>query len=194
MAIREKTLRNHGSNFIFLDITTTLEASINQLHKKGSPSNDTYLVTHTTTQYRAILFIELEHLIETVDDNIGQQPLWRLPIPQVNRIEPVDTQSSGIDILNWLAVHPGEIVLVTDDTAVVGVLSNPNRSDGVFGKLTASILHGPLADLTNDPRLEDFSQKISSPKCSNCHQENYPNFDTEQNVWFCPDCGENFDL
>jgi hypothetical protein len=130
MPIRDRTIRNHGEEYVILmDSHNTLGDAMARLRESNYPENDTFLVVpEPDGKYRVILFSELLGILGETWSDEQDQPLSHLEIPPVDRVVPRDTPEGGKSILDWVDTHPGSTLVVIDDQGFVCLFANANRS------------------------------------------------------------------
>jgi DNA-directed RNA polymerase subunit RPC12/RpoP len=190
MAIKKRTLEEHGAEYtILIDGTQTLTEAKKLFEEKKSPENDTYLVVALPNwQYHVILFSDLIKILLMMGPESRTQPLSKLPIPPASRVVPRDTTESGGEILDWVATHPQSTVVVTDAGKFTGLFVNPDRGgdSGLAGNLSFLQLYGKFIQLSEDPRLSVL--EVEPPTCPHCGQQNFYKFNTDRQVYICPNC------
>lgn len=189
MSIRRKTIEENNKQSVCMEGSKILTKAIQSFQNLNYAENDTYLVVSLADeQYNVILFSDLKEILKKLGPEGLTQPLCNLPFPPASRVVPTDTDESGGDILDWVAIHPQSPVVVTDAGKFAALFVNPNRSgdSGLADNLSLLGLHGELVQLSEDPRA-DYIPKVQPPICPHCHQANYYGINDAMQ-FFCTNC------
>jgi len=185
MPIRKKTIKEYGENFIVMKSTAAIKEAFQSLRAQNYQVNKTYLIfSQPSRSYQVALFSNLQNMVQ--ETGLDQEtPLDALPIPPASRVEPTNTQEGGAVIVDWVAMHPQSTLVVVEGNQVVGLMANPNRSEGgVFGWLSFfSGLHGETIPLKDEVRL-----KYGKQQCPSCGQIDFPRFDPARKEQVCRHC------
>lgn len=189
MPIRERTIKEHSKPAVPVEGSQTLTEAIQTFEDLKYSKDDTYLVvTLPGNEYKVILFSGITGILKKLGSSGYNQPLSNLPIPPAGRIVPADTEEGGGEIIDWVASHPQESVVVTDAGKFAALFVNPNRSGGLADNLSLLGLHGETVPLSQDLRV-DFGRNKDLPVCPHCHQANYFKANGTMDL-FCPNCKE----
>ncbi|MDM8527335.1 hypothetical protein QUF58_03915 [Anaerolineales bacterium HSG24] len=200
MPIETTTLAQYGEQqLVAMSPDETLQAAMVALQASGHAENKTYLVVQLAEKEAAAMpFADLlPQVIQPLGYDSLAQPLRELPLSPADLVVRTDIPQSGLEVVDWVAARPQSMVVVVDDTGVVGLLTNANRSGAVsfsgghFDGLSLLGLHGELAQ-SSQPHAT-FTQRVSPPTCPKCGQSGFAMFKQKQYHCAEPDCDHKQD-
>jgi len=188
MPIEATTLEQYGEKqLVAMSPDETLQAAMATLQASDHAENEAYLVILLAEKEAAAMpFADLlSQVIKPLGYDSLAQPLRELPLSRADLVVRTDIAQSGLEVVDWVAARPQAKVVVVDDTGVVGLLTNANRSGavsfsggGFFDGLSLLGLHGELTQ-SSQPHAT-FTQQVSPPTCPKCGQSGFAQFKQKQ--------------
>jgi len=195
MPIDTTILEQHGEKqLIVMSPHETLEASIETLKTKGYSENEAYLIVLLAEKEAVVMrFADLwKQIIQPLGYDSWQKPLQHLPLNRADLVVRTDIPQSGLEVVDWVAARPESKVVVVDDTGVVGLLTNHNRSGGFFDSVLSLLrLHGEV-NRSIEPQ-QTFTQLVPPASCPACGQQDYAMYDVTDKKYYCNHCDHKQD-
>jgi len=194
MPIDKSFLVAHGeSQLVVMSPDQPLQAALDLFKARGYAENQAYLVVQMgAKEATATCFAEvIPQVIKPLGYESFSTPLGELPLPLADKVVRTDIAQSGLKVLDWVAARPQSRLVVVDDSGVVGLLTNPNRSGGGghFDGLSLLGLHGESHDSTKN--YDTFTRLVPPPTCPHCQHKGFAKF--KGGKYTCAQCSHQQD-
>lgn len=189
MTIETTTIEQYGeAQWLEMSPQATLQDTIEQAKVKQYAENQAYLVVRLAEKEAiAMLFTDLlPQVIRPLGYDSLISPLKSLPLARADLVVRTDIPQSGLEVIDWVAARPQSTAVVIDNSGVVGLFVNPNRS-GFFDSLLSLFgLHDNVL-ASSDPH-QTFAQSAPPAPCPVCRKADYAKYKASDDLYYCRHC------